>query len=84
MAVAERLGWPHGVPAARAGWRRGGRRTGAEGAARADVRGSGLDLHRVLVEAMCLGGYDLVTEAMEADRADAREGSHHADERELR
>jgi hypothetical protein len=62
--IAERLGWPQGTAAARAEfstWR--------------DVAAAGrhvprapifchaeLDLYRVLVEVMCLGGYELVTE----------------------
>jgi hypothetical protein len=64
VKIAERLGWPNGVPAARAEfqtWREAA--YGGQRVPRAPTFcGSELDLYRVLVEAMCLGGYDLVTE----------------------
>jgi hypothetical protein len=61
--IAERLGWPQGVYAAREefdNWRMTS--TGVERLARAPTfAGSELDLYKVLVEVMCRGGYELVT-----------------------
>ena len=61
--IAERLGWPQGVYAAREefdNWRMTS--TGVERLSRAPTfAGSELDLYKVLVEVMCRGGYELVT-----------------------
>ena len=61
--IAERLGWPHGVAAAREefnNWRMTA--AGVERLPRAPTfAGAELDLYKVLVEVMCRGGYELVT-----------------------
>ena len=61
--IAERLGWPHGVAAAREefnNWRMTA--AGVERLPRAPTfAGAELDLYKVLVEVMCQGGYELVT-----------------------
>ena len=61
--IAERLGWPHGGAAAREefnNWRMTA--AGVERLPRAPTfAGAELDLYKVLVEVMCQGGYELVT-----------------------
>ena len=65
QAIAERLGWPQGTAAARAEfntWRQAANPDGTLPRSAPVFCRAELDLYRVLVEVMCLGGYELVTE----------------------